>query len=287
MSSTTAGTVVADKALLATLSISMMGNAKTDRKITKDTTNKYSAKEDAGRFTKVLIGSSYIQKIRDIVSEARDYHKSVTLPWYDRGGRLLPAKKHTDYAAKMRTFKANFETEVNNFIADYDQAILDAQVDLGQMYNADDYPAKSEVATKFSMRIDIDPVPHEDDFRTTLSHNEIETLKKELKAREQTRLEDAMGNVRERIINVLTPFVEKLADPKHQVYTTYFTNMQQLVEVLPALNIVGDPAIDAVCQEMKDKLCNITADDVRKDKETRKHAAKTGKDIMESYVGQE
>jgi hypothetical protein len=274
--------------MLANLSIGVWGIGKSDKEVTKTTNNNYGAGTDAGNYTKKLVKKAVLKPINDIVSSARAYHKDHTLPWQDRGGRLLPAKKHTEYTSQMRYYKTEFELAVRTFIDnDFTNAISDAQNHLGQMFDANDYPSQADVEGKFKFEISIDPVPTEDDFRTSLSENEINQLKADLVKREKTRQAAAMQDIRQRIIDVLNPFVEKLSDPKSRVYEAYIANAANLADILPSLNLDKDPAIDTICQEIKAKLCQVSAKDLRKDATTKKQVSDDAKkirgDIMDAY----
>ena len=62
-------------------------------------------------------------------------------------------------------------------------------------------------------------------------------------------------------------------------------NMEELVELLPALNITGDTVLTNVTNDIKAKLLKGTAQDLRQDTNLRKVVAKDARKILEDMEG--
>jgi hypothetical protein len=52
---------------------------------------RHGAQADSGRYHKLLLPKQALAEIQKIVSEARQEHYFMTLPWGDDGCRVLPA----------------------------------------------------------------------------------------------------------------------------------------------------------------------------------------------------
>jgi hypothetical protein len=63
---------------------------------------RHGAQPDAGRYHKVLLPKAALAGIQKVVSEARQEHYFITLPWDDNGYRVLPAAAYVEHTEKTR-----------------------------------------------------------------------------------------------------------------------------------------------------------------------------------------
>jgi hypothetical protein len=76
---------------------------KHDKDASEEIATRHGAQSDAGRYHKILLPKAALAEIQKIVSEARQEHYFMTLPWDDNGYRVLPAAVYMDHVEKMRT----------------------------------------------------------------------------------------------------------------------------------------------------------------------------------------
>lgn len=81
---------MADKAMIAKLSIKAWGATRTDREVSNEVARAKNASPEAGRYVKNLIDRSALKAVRSSVQNLRDRHKQLTRPWDDDGRRLVP-----------------------------------------------------------------------------------------------------------------------------------------------------------------------------------------------------
>jgi len=72
------------------------------RSASEETAQRHGAQADAGRYHKVLLPKAALAEVHKIVSDARQEHYFMTLPWDDNGYRVLPAAAYMDHTEKMR-----------------------------------------------------------------------------------------------------------------------------------------------------------------------------------------
>jgi len=58
--------------------------------------------------------------------------------------------------------------------------------------------------------------------------------------------------------------VDRLNEPESRFHATLVTNIFDLVELLPRLNVTGDPELNRFAEEARQKLCTYTAHDLKK-----------------------
>jgi hypothetical protein len=102
--------MITQRAMLAAVHISIWMATKYDRKVSRDVANQHGAQERAGRYNKQL---------RTLAGQIRQHFYKITLPWSDEGLRLLPSHFYFDLTARMREFKAEFSSGVDQFLDIY------------------------------------------------------------------------------------------------------------------------------------------------------------------------
>ena len=72
--------------------------------------------------------------------------------------------------------------------------------------------------------------------------------------------EDLWSRLRE----VVSHMVDRLNEPESRFHATLVTNIFDLVELLPRLNVTDDPELSRFAEEARQKLCTYTAHDLKK-----------------------
>ena len=159
---------ISSSALCVELNISVWPATKVDKDITESVNANASAVRDASQTKKNLFaGTGARKEIEKFAARARKYHNEHTLPWADKGERLLPTKLVMEYLSTIKNYENTFNSMCISFFADYDRLVAEAPLHLGSMYKASDYPSLEEVKGKFGFRRSVNPLPESGDFRLT------------------------------------------------------------------------------------------------------------------------
>ena len=171
---------IASSAVLVELNISVWPASKVDKEITEQVNTDAGAVYGAAQTKKNLFaGTSMRKDIEKYAARARLFHHTHTLPWADKGERLLPTALFMDYKQTMDNYAQTFEIMCDNFFTAYPVLVQQAQVNLGSMYRAEDYPDIEEVRTKFGFRRAVNPLPEAGDFRLDVNIADLEEIKQE------------------------------------------------------------------------------------------------------------
>jgi hypothetical protein len=257
--------MITQKAMLAAVHISIWTAIKHDRKVSRDVADRHGARERAGRYNKqLLMGASKLEDLRTLAGQIRQHFYKITLPWSDEGFRLLPAHFLFDLTARMREFEAGFSSGVDQFLAVYPDYIREAKAELGSLFREDDYPSAGKLREKFSVKLEILPVPTGDDFRVTMSAEEQARIAREIDANVRQSLSRGTEDLWKRLRDVVSHMVERLSEPETRFHATLVTNISDLVTLLPQLNVNQDPDLERFAAQIRDSLCNYTAQDLKK-----------------------
>lgn len=280
-------TKLTEKAMLSSLTIRQWTARRRDAEVTRRIHDEYHA-HDAGRFNKELIRPEAMATIRAIVREARVHHYTNTLPWDETAGRILPAANYWPYADAQQQFRIRFEAAVRDFVAKYPQHVEEARVRLNGMFREADYPRQDDLWRRFDMRTTHLPIPEGGDWRVTLGDEEETRIREQLTRSVEQSFELATRDLWNRLHDVVSKLHASLGREDGRFHSSLLDNVRSLVDLLPALNVTGDPKLDAMRCEIEKKLLSFDALDIRKTPGVRSEATTTAEDIlakMSAYTG--
>ena len=159
---------LASASMIVEVNISQWTARKKDNQATKMVTDTYNAASDVGGFHKKLLANNqHLKAIQQHVTAIRDTHARMTMPWSNSGLRLLPTKQFFKYNEIMTGMQDEFNRLVKEFLEAYEDAVIDVQLALGDLFSRDEYPSVDEIVRKFRFTISYTDVPT-GDFRVAL-----------------------------------------------------------------------------------------------------------------------
>ena len=257
--------MITERAMLAAVHISIWTAVKHDRKVSHEVAQQHGAHEGAGRYNKQLLREAEkLEALRSLSGQIRQYFYKISLPWSDEGYRLLPAHFYFELTTKMREFEQAFAQQVEEFLAVYPSYIEQVRPELNGLFREEDYPSTDKLRNKFGVKLEVLPIPSGNDFRVTLSEEEQARVAREIDENVRQSLQRGTEDLWDRLKSVVAHMVERLNEPESRFHTSLVTNIGQLVELLPRLNVNQDEELNRFAQEIKNRLCGFTAHDLKK-----------------------
>lgn len=272
------------KAMLATLKISQWTARKLDKKTTERVAQENGIDPKKGSYYKTLIGSERLDEIKRKTNELRTYHYRMTLPWSDEGPRVLAADAYFEYMQEVGRLRGEFDALVNQFVQEYPYAREEARRMLGSLFDETDYPPTDQVEDKFSVAIDIKPLPTGEDFRVSLSEEEVARVRQQIEQQTQAQIQSSMEAVYDRISKVIDQYIDRLEGEKTIFRDSLVENAQELARLLPSFNLTNDPGLNQLADRIQRDLCKFQPDDLRKDKDARREAFNSARDIKSELL---
>ena len=256
---------IANSSMLTELSISVWTAQTTDRTISDKVAADNNAGRDAGQYKKNLMaGTSARKKIADYAAGCRLWHNTRTLPWADRGARLLPTSLFLDYKTEANIRKDEFNRMVEAFINEYPTHVAAAQAHAGAMFNPADYPSADEVYGKFGFRLVFAPVPMSGDFRIDAPANEMRELMDQYEVSMSERVTEATKSLWDKMHTMLTGMSTKLATTeKTRWYESFVGNAQEMCQMLTHLNVAQDPKLEAARRQLEKVMLGADIEDIK------------------------
>lgn len=265
------------QALLVAVTISQWTGRKQDSKATETANRVHKAATGSGTYNKKLLpGATELELIGTIAGQARAYFYENTLPWMTDGSRMIKSSHYMKFAAEFKKFRNQFEEAVKNFEAAYPRLQGEAKKKLGDLYNEDEYPSKSEIKGKFVLDVNYLPLPDVKDFRVQVSEAEKRQFLEKMKQVEAAATKECW----QRLHDVVRTAAEKLSSPEAIFRDSLIKNIQDMTAILPALNITDDKQLEASRKEIEKLVSGLSVENLR-DKENKAEREKAAKSLSE------
>ena len=253
--------MITERAMLAAVHISIWTAVKHDRKVSRDVAHQHGAREGAGRYNKQLLrGAEKLEALRTLAGQIRQHFYKITLPWSDEGYRLLPAHFYFELTTQMREFERAFSQSVEEFLEVYPSYIEQVRPELSGLFREEDYPSAEKLRAKFGVKLEVLPIPSGDDFRVTLSEEEQARVAREIDESVRQSLNRGTRDLWARLTDVVAHMVDKLNDPESRFHASLLTNVFDLVDLLPRLNVNQDEELNRFAAEIKDRFAQRARD---------------------------
>ena len=261
-------------AVLVELNISVWPAAKIDREVTDQINSQAGAVRDATQTKKNLFaGTSLRKNIERFAAKVRLYHNQHTLPWADKGERLLPTKLFMDYKQTINKYETEFNDLCNQFFDNYADLVQEAQANLNKLFDPNDYPPLDEVKLKFGFRRTVKPVPASGDFRLDVPAEDMDELRSEFEKQQQEKLAEAVREPWVRLHAQLVSISEKMTDAdddtKKRYHDSFISNPLELCALLTKLNITNDPKLEEARRQLEITMMGANLESLKEDSEAR------------------
>lgn len=210
---------------------------------------------DAAKVLVTLTNSDALVALGELKRKVYTEHTSMTRPSITKGMRILRTGFHLKHSEMIRLNAERMSELVDQFIPEYIAEKASAPVRLNGLYNASDWPAPSEVRARFRCDVRYLPCPVDGAWS--------EWLEETVKASE-AELVEQFGAALKHLVNT--------CKSDGRLYQTVFSNLKDLIDLVPATNITDLPLIEKIAVEAKE-LGEIDAASVRDNKSARAAAA--------------
>lgn len=271
---------ISSSALRVGLSISVPTMRKMDKRATSQVIAHNHARKGAANVSKKLIKSNAHDDMTKLVAQIRAFHRDETVPWGDLGDRLVSNQTLIDYRNNMAQLEDEFWDLSEQILAEYPQAVAQAQLQLGDMFNEAEYPSVEQLRRKFKFALTFEAVPDVGDFRVDIGNQAAEEMREQYKQVLESRINSVKQDLAERLAEPLQRMSKGLDYAEGEKPTgfrdTLVSNVLSIVELMRTCNLSNDARLTEVQQQLRQTLTGVTPDGLRRDPHLR---AKTKQDV--------
>ena len=261
-------------AMLVEVNISKWEGRKLDKKASAEVTHNHNANSGIANVHKKLLGDCQeLDTIKKFVSNARNIHYAMTLPWSKSGLQLIPTSLYFKYNKQMSELQQEFHRLCDNFFAIYEQSIVDAKDKLGTLFHADNYPSLESIRSKFKWSMNYIPLPESGDFRIDIGNEGLKEVQERYASFYEEQLSRSMNTAWHRLHDVLSRMSERLdysgTEDKKTFRDTLVTNVSDVVDLLDHFNLTGNADMKLMKSNLDKALRGVTPDALREDSDLR------------------
>ena len=261
---------LASSAMLVELNISNWAGRKKDKRASVDVTITNHADKGVANVTKKLLAhNDDLKAIQTHVTAMRNLHAAMTMPWSNSGLRLLPTAQYFKYVQAMSDMVNEFWKLVNEFLVKYNDAVIDVQLKMGDLFSRDDYPTVEALERKFNVGINYMPLPDAGDFRVDIGNDALREAKAQYADFYTKQFDTAMNDVWTRLHKALTNMSERLdygsKEDKKVFRDSLVGNVTGMIELLRVCNVNNSTQMSAMADKLEEAMSGVTPDALRED----------------------
>lgn len=217
-----------------------------------------------------------VKKLQGVLNEFYAWHCLNTMSTQTKGVRLLPSAFYMLYCERFGDAKQAAEAAFDDLLTHYDADVQLAKQALQAAFKPEDYPPATEIRRYMNMDVKFFPLPTGDRILNVLGQEVANDVDAYVVDMAKAATDDAKAKLKE----VIGRMAERLSDPKNIFRDSLTENVDDLLGVLPMMNLANDPAFDAIIREAKATLQGHDPDTLRKNKQVRSQVAKVANDIL-------
>jgi len=261
--------------MTVTVHVKLWEGKRTDKTASQEVIENKKANHRSGRFIKNLVDhNKYIKPLEQIRTRSKALLYKYAMNW-SYGVRVLTVDAYPTLKEEIDKLRVEYKKAVTNFIDNqYEVAKEEAKKELeglGNLFDEHDYPNAAELRDKFEIQFYVTPFP------TEVSLDLPESMKNEIKADMEKAITDrtraAVTELVDRLDKALSDFGTRVQkDPKKWRDTTV-TNLREILDLAPMLNVTGDTKIAEAIQVARMRLSfldNLADTEVRNQSEAKR-----------------
>jgi hypothetical protein len=275
---------IKNRLLTVSLGISQWTGSKKDKRETAELAAKHGLPSEAGRVYKSLLPMAEpLEVVHKMTGKVRTFYYERSVPWV-YGNNVIKAEDYMTFAGEIRPMLNEWDRLADKFAAEYPRLKAMAPHILKGMYDEKDYPPVEKIRSLFKAEIRFAPVPDAEhivlDASDAATREAEADLRQAIESEMQVNLAKGMERVWSRVYDVVKHAHEKLSDPSAMFRDSLVSNAQDLVKILPSLNIANDPNLTALGNQLSQTLARQLPDALREPGQVRASTAAAMKDIM-------
>ena len=255
------------KAMLVHLTVRAWSGKKVDADVTREVAERANVDKSVGVYTKRLFPKKALADLVTIGNDARHAHYLFTMPWDDKGTRLLPVALYDRFKGTLDNIIERHRQAKQVFLSAYDDHIDEARVQLGDLFQQGDYPSRAELDSQLSISYDIDPVPDADHFVADIATEEAKRIKEGIEKSLEARIQGTVLSLFQRInemVQLCSNRLDTNDEGKPNVFRdTMVDNLRTLTGLLADLNVTDNLALLSMRDKLDEALADVTPDNLR------------------------
>ena len=247
--------------------------------VSEDVAKQYDAETSTVSVVKLLINPKTPEyaAIKSHLGLAGNLFRGMAGPWDKVAGGwwIITTKGHAQLHALMLEMETRFDELVTEFHTALPGILAQAQSEGGQLYRAELIPSLDEIRDKFEFTFETEILPDRSGTILDMDEKRAQAIATAAEATTFARYKDLTAHLHEKVRDELTDAVANLREYGDVIEgskrgrsfkDSQVERLQRLCDLLPALNIEGNPRLDKLAKDIAANLTLTPAAELRGNK---------------------
>lgn len=282
------GATVQSSAAKVSFTCGVWTAAVTDKRATQQVEHANN-KSNVGKFKKeLLVGFQPVKELNYLGGLGRNTHYGLTHPFGKSGDYIVPTIDLPTYVQEISGIVQRFVDAKDSITEEsYDEALIDEQLRLGPLYNADDYPTFGDLKDKYHMSFSVDPIP--DSFVTNLEASQAKEINDYYQQQHAERMEkfsnavfaESLKHIKKLRDSLDYSGESKKSNPDYKVFKeSTYAHVEDTIRVLERFNFGGDARMQAAHKILRDAFVGKSVEMLKHSEGLREEAKKSLDDAI-------
>ena len=282
------GATVQSSAAKVSFTCGVWTAAVTDKRATQQVEHANN-KSNVGKFKKeLLVDFKPVETLNYLGGLGRNTHYGLTHPFGKSGDYIVPTLDLPKYVKEISGIVQRFVDAKESITKDsYDEALIDEQLRLGPLYNADDYPTFGELKDKYHMSFSVDPIP--ESFVTNLEASQAKEINDYYQQQHAERMEkfsnavfaESLKHIKKLRDSLDYSGESKKSNPDYKVFKeSTYAHVEDTIRVLERFNFGGDARMQAAHKILRDAFVGKSVEMLKHSEGLREEAKKSLDDAI-------
>ena len=282
------GATVQSSAAKVSFTCGMWTAAVTDKRATQQVEHANN-KSNVGKFKKgLLVGFQPVKDLNYLGGLGRNTHYGLTHPFGKSGDYIVPTIDLPEYVKEISGIVQRFDAAKESITkSSYDDAIIDEQLRLGPLYNADDYPTFEDLKDKYHMSFSVDPIP--ESFVTNLEASQAKEINDYYQQQHAERMDkfsnavfaESLKHIKKLRDSLNYSGESKKSNPNYKVFKeSTYAHVEDTIRVLERFNFGGDARMQAAHKILRDAFVGKSVEMLKHSEGLREEAKKSLDDAI-------
>lgn len=282
------GATVQSSAAKVSFTCGVWTAAVTDKRATQQVEHANN-KSNVGKFKKeLLVDFEPVETLNYLGGLGRNTHYGLTHPFGKSGDYIVPTLDLPKYVKEISGIVQRFVDAKESITKDsYDEALIDEQLRLGPLYNADDYPTCGGLKDKYHMSFSVDPIP--ESFVTNLEASQAKEINDYYQQQHAERMEkfsnavfaESLKHIKKLRDSLDYSGESKKSNPDYKVFKeSTYAHVEDTIRVLERFNFGGDARMQAAHKILRDAFVGKSVEMLKHSEGLREEAKKSLDDAI-------
>jgi hypothetical protein len=206
---------------------------------------------------------SLVHSLNNCYTDMYMYHVKHTLPWMDRGVRMIDNSQYINYMTEVGKYRDTLDSILKAIEPKYDDMVKEDLARLKSLGNAADYPDYNSFANAWKVDVSFRPVPQSGDFRVQVAQEVADGLEQSL----QDLGVETTKYLRQELVEALEAAVLAVNkdDKERRLFASMLTNLEDLANRVNKLNVLNNSTLTTACDKVLTTVIpNYSIEELRK-----------------------